>query len=136
MVENQPKMQETWVWSQGWEDPLEKEMATHSSILAWKISRTEKPGRLQSIGSQSQTRRVTNTHTRSLLIKFILPWAESILCLVGPIRFYPLTGSWAPRPAVDLFPGNRSRLSMGLMVKTFQSVKRNGSGERGWWTHL
>ena len=45
-------MQETRVQSLGWEDPLEKEMATHSSILAGKIPWTEKPGRLQSMGSQ------------------------------------------------------------------------------------
>ena len=43
---------ETLVQSLGWEDPLEKEMATHSSILAWKILWTEKPDRLQSMGSQ------------------------------------------------------------------------------------
>ena len=47
-----PAMQETWVQSLGWEDPLEKEMVTHSSTLAWKIPWTEKPGRLQSMGSQ------------------------------------------------------------------------------------
>ena len=47
-----PAMQETWVLSLGWEDPLEKEMATHSSILAWKIPCTEESGRLQSMGSQ------------------------------------------------------------------------------------
>ena len=47
-----PTMQETRVRSLGWEDPLEKEMATHSSTLAWKIPWTEKPGRLQSMGSQ------------------------------------------------------------------------------------
>ena len=52
MVENLPAMQETWVRSLGWEDPLEKEMATHSSILAWKIPWTEEPGGLQSIASQ------------------------------------------------------------------------------------
>ena len=45
-------MQDTWVQSLGREDPLEKEMATHCSILAWEISRTEEPGGLQSIGSQ------------------------------------------------------------------------------------
>ena len=48
-------MQETWDWSLGWEDPLEKEMATHSSILAGRISYTEEPGGLQSMGSQSRT---------------------------------------------------------------------------------
>ena len=47
-----PTMRETWVRSLGREDPLEKEMATHSSTLAWKIPWTEKPGRLQSMGSQ------------------------------------------------------------------------------------
>ena len=46
------KTQETQVWSLGWEDPLEKEMATHSSTLAWKIPWMEEPGRLQSMGSQ------------------------------------------------------------------------------------
>ena len=45
-------MQETWVWSLGEEDPLEKEMATHSSIVTWKIPRTEEPGGLQSMESQ------------------------------------------------------------------------------------
>ena len=47
-----PAMRETWVRSLDREDPLEKEMATHSSILAWKIPRTEEPGRLQSMGLQ------------------------------------------------------------------------------------
>ena len=45
-------MQETWVLFLGWEDPLEKEMAIHSSILAWEIPWTEEPGGLQSMGSQ------------------------------------------------------------------------------------
>ena len=52
MVKNVPAMQEGWVRSLGWEDPLEKGMATHSSTLAWKIPWTEKPSRLQSMGSQ------------------------------------------------------------------------------------
>ena len=52
MVKNPPAMWETWVQSLGWEDPLEKGMATHFTILAWKIPQTEKPGRLQSKGSQ------------------------------------------------------------------------------------
>ena len=47
-----PAMQETWVRSLGWEDPLEEEMATHSSILAWRIPWTEEPGGLQSTGLQ------------------------------------------------------------------------------------
>ena len=49
---NLPAMQETWVQFLGWEDPLEKEMATHSSILAWRTQSTEEPVRLQSMGLQ------------------------------------------------------------------------------------
>ena len=52
MVKCLPTMQEIWVQSLGWEDLLEKEMATHSSILAWKISWMEEPSRLQSMGLQ------------------------------------------------------------------------------------
>ena len=52
-VKRLPTLQETWVQSLGWEDLLEKEMATHSSILAWKIPWMEEPGRLQSMGSQT-----------------------------------------------------------------------------------
>ena len=51
-IKNLPAMQETQVRSQGWEDPLEKVMATHSSILAWRIPWTEEPGGLQSMESQ------------------------------------------------------------------------------------
>ena len=49
-----PAMQETWVWSLGWENPLKEEMATHSSIFAWRIPRTEEPEGLQSKGSQRE----------------------------------------------------------------------------------
>ena len=56
MVRCLPAVWETWVQSLGWEDPLEKEMATHCSILAWKIPWTEDPVGLQSMGSQSRTR--------------------------------------------------------------------------------
>ena len=53
LLKNLPAMQETWVQFLDWEDPLEKEMATHSSILAWRVPWTEEPGRLQSMGSQT-----------------------------------------------------------------------------------
>ena len=52
MVKNLPAMQETWVQSLSWENPLEKEMEAYSSILVWRIPRTEEPGGLQSMGSQ------------------------------------------------------------------------------------
>ena len=54
-VKHLPAMLETWVQFLGWEDPLEKEMATHSNTLVWKIPWTEEPGKLQSMGSQRVT---------------------------------------------------------------------------------
>ena len=56
MVKNLPAMKDTWVRSLGQEDPLEKEMATPSSLLAWRIPWTEKPGRLQSAAAKSLSR--------------------------------------------------------------------------------
>ena len=58
------------VWSLGWEDPLEKTMATHSSILAWRIPRTEKPGRLKSMGSQS----IGHDRAINTFISYINAW--------------------------------------------------------------
>ena len=66
MVKNPPAVQETWVRSLGWEDPLEKEMATHSSTLAWKIPWTEEPGRLQSMGSQRVRQDGAHMHTNNV----------------------------------------------------------------------
>ena len=60
-VRSRPSMQETRIQSLGWEEPLEKGMVTHSSILAWRISRTEEPGGLESLGLQESdtTERLT-----------------------------------------------------------------------------
>ena len=52
VVKSPPAMQESWVLSLGWEDPLEEVLTIHSSILAWRLPWTEEPGGLQSIGSQ------------------------------------------------------------------------------------
>ena len=72
MVKNLLAMQETWVWSLGWDDPLQKGMATYSSILAWRIPWPEEPGRLQSMGSQRVRHNwTTNTFTSCSL------WAAS-----------------------------------------------------------
>ena len=60
VVKNPPAMRETWVQSLGWENPLEKEMATHSSILAWEIPWTEEPGELQSMGSRKSWTQLSN----------------------------------------------------------------------------
>ena len=67
MIKRLPTMQKTQVRSLGWEDPLEKEMATHSSTLAWKIPWTGEPGRLQSMGSKRVRNGFTFTFT------FMLP---------------------------------------------------------------
>ena len=68
-----PPMQETWVWSLGGEYPLEKEMVTHASILAWRIPWMEKPGRLQSMGSQRVRHDwATSLHFLCLVTNFIL----------------------------------------------------------------
>ena len=68
MVKNLPAMWETWVQSLGWEDPLEEGMATHSSILAWRIPWTEEPGGLQSIGfKESDTTEQLNIHIHMIL---------------------------------------------------------------------
>ena len=63
-----PAMQETWVQSLGWEDPLGKEMATHSSILPWEIPWTEEPG--DHMGSQRVGHDLANEHTHT----HIMPW--------------------------------------------------------------
>ena len=68
-VKNLPAMWETWVQSLGCEDPLEEEMATHSSTLAWRFSWTGEPGGLQSVGSQSWTR-LSDFH--------FLDWAQGV----------------------------------------------------------
>ena len=73
MVKNLPAMQETWVQSLGQEDPLEKGMATHFSILVWKIPWAQEPGGLQSMGSHSQTRLILSLFTFRQLLRFIKP---------------------------------------------------------------
>ena len=72
-----PAMQETWVWSLGWDDSLEKEMATHSSTLAWKIPWMEEPGRLQPMGLQ----KVRHDSDFTKLIEFRMCW------LWGPVIY-------------------------------------------------
>ena len=71
-----PAMRETWVWSLGQEDRLQKGVATHSSILAWRIPWTEEPGGLQSMGLQSVRHdwvtKHTHTHTHPLMCSFVL----------------------------------------------------------------
>ena len=77
MVKNLPAMQETRVWPLGWEDPLEKGMATHSSTLAWRTPWTEGPDRLPSMGSQGVGHNwATNTNT--FLVAYWTPSDEGV----------------------------------------------------------
>ena len=81
MVKNPPSMQDTWVRSLSWEDPLQEGMATHSSILAWRISWTEEPGGLQSKGSQ----RVGHRHkwvTKHTYQHHLSSWLRVLICSI------------------------------------------------------
>ena len=80
MVENLPAMQETWVRSLGWEDSLKKGMATHSSILAWRIPWTEKPGQLQSMGCKESDMTEQPTHTDLGEHKEIIIKSKETIC--------------------------------------------------------
>ena len=77
MVKNLPTKQESGVRSLGREDPLEKEMATHSTILAWRIPWTEEPVGPQSVGSQSQTQ-LNNNQTKQQLEDFTLAIEQTL----------------------------------------------------------
>ena len=81
----QPAMQETWVQSLGCEDPLEKEMAIHFSILAWRISWTEEPGGLPSMGSQKES-----------------DTTEQIMCIIYTYNMYVMTYIPLPLFAVSV----------------------------------
>ena len=99
-VKNLPAMQTTWVWPLGWEDPLEKGMATHSSILAWRIPWTEEPGDLQSMESQrfrhNWLTKYAHTYIPTYIYKggggwnqpiwFLRPWVGHCVVLLGPMR--------------------------------------------------
>ena len=94
MVKNLPEMQETWVQPLGWEDPLEKGRATHSSILAWRIQWTEEPGGLQSLGLQ----RVGHD------------WVTNMVLIIMVInRFHPLFASKDPHDPLQINTGEKTR---------------------------
>ena len=98
MVKNMPANTGDRVQSLGWEDPLEKEMATHSSILAWRIPWTEEPGRLQSLGSQRVRHdRATNTHTHTyiyILLVLFLSKISNTLIIFDRLGLIIVTFNW------------------------------------------
>ena len=97
--------QETWIQSLGRQDPLEKGLATHPSILAWRIIWTEEPGGLQSMGSESQTRLSartrahTHTHTHTHISSLLGSLSESLRCPV----LYSCTTLWYYHLLKDFF---------------------------------
>ena len=88
MVKHLSTVRETWVQSLGWEDPLEKEMAIHSSTIAWRIPWTEEPGRLQSMGSQRVRIQLSDfTFTfHVILSKLASVSFNSLICKLGMIK--------------------------------------------------
>ena len=111
MVKNPPEIWETCVPSLGWEDPLEKEMATHSSILAWRIPWTEEPGRLQ-------VYKVTKSQTQVSDFTFHFTFLTSLLCF----QFFSQQGK-SPR-----FTVNTTSIFYFLPPLLFSGSGRQGSG--------
>ena len=111
LVKNLPVMQKTWAWSLEWEDPWEKEMATHSSILAWRIPWTAEPSGLQSMGLQQSdtTEPLSLSGNRNTVLCDILCMSE---CIIFPLaqRILTIFVPWAP-----LIPGD----AYGCFLKIF-----------------
>ena len=81
IVKKLPAIRKSWVQSLGWEDPLEEGMATHSSILAWRIPWTEEPGRLQSMGLQRVKHKSVTKH--NTISRWLLDVESYVICHVS-----------------------------------------------------
>ena len=120
-VKNLPAIWKTWVWSLGWKDPLEKGMATHNSILAWRMPWTGEPGGLRSMGSQRVRHDwVTNTFTLSC---FSLYWKLVPQRTLFPASFpngclffqIPKVREWGPYPFIPIL---LQEITLSLPSKT------------------
>ena len=136
-VKNQPAVQDTWVGSLGWEDPLEKGMAAHSSILAWEIPWTEAPGGLQLMGSQRVRQDwATFTHILCFYILSFLgvrlrEWLQSDGCWMADILCFLYEfpqGSLLSVVAASL----QSLMTVTSFEKTLMLGKIEGRRRRGW----
>ena len=127
VVKNLPAMQETQVWSPGGEDPLEKEMAAHSSILAWRIPWTEKPGGLQSKGSERVGRnRVTNALTFFHIFLKQQPCLQVPFCL--GYQYLAAAGSFPPSiPSLSKSPPTFIFASFPMLLTFLFKWKHNVS---------
>ena len=141
MVKHLSTMWKTWVQVLGWEDPLEKEMAIHSSTIAWKIPWTEEPGRLQSIGSQRvghdwvTSPKASNEDaflSRNFTFAFARLWHQSRATLysVHDLGCSGLPRWWEFIPPIH----KRSSHSHGIWVPFHRSllISLVGSGSRFW----
>ena len=119
-------MKETWVQSLGWEDPLENGMATHSSILAWRIPWTEEPGKLQFTGSQKvRCDWATFTHTQlpyNVVLVSAIQWSESAACIHIPP---PSWTSLPPNPHATPLGHHRAPSWAPCALENFLSVFLN-----------
>ena len=86
MVKNLPAMWETWIWSLGREDPLEKAMATHSIILAWRIPWTEEPGGLHFMGSQ-RVGQDWASNTFTFLFSLLIGWRNASMMNISQVIY-------------------------------------------------
>ena len=123
MVKNLPATQDARVWSLGGEDPLEKGMATHSSILAWRIPWTEEPAGLQTIGPQRVIHTHTHTHTESLLVDSLRSW-KFLVSHTCPASSWPAQSSshgfWVPKAAGQGKP--RGQALFKLLPMSYSTV--------------
>ena len=115
-------MQETQVWPQGQEHPLEKEMVTHSCILAWEIPWTEEPGRLQSMGSQKSQRVLSNWTTTRRHIINKLPKVEDKERILKEIK----------RKANHHMKENPHKTIGGFLKRNFACLERLGWHSNCW----
>ena len=104
-VKRLPTMRETRVWSLGGEDPLEKEMETHSSILAWKIPWTEEPSRLQAMGSQRVRHDWVTSYSLTEILKFNIQKTKIVAS--GPITSWEIDGETVETVADFIFLGSK-----------------------------
>ena len=121
-VKRLPTMRETQVWSLGQEDPLKKEMATHSTTLAWKIPWTEKPGRLQSMGSQRvghDWATSLNTHLmpQPVVVKKLnssVKYLQDLVELTPKKDVLFITGNWNEKVGSQETPGVTGKFGLGV----------------------
>ena len=127
-----PEMWETWVWYLGQEDPLEKEMTTHSSILAWRTPRTEEPGGLLSTGSkESNTTERLHFHFIFVFNSVLVYWASQVAQLYRvylPVQETQETRVWSL--------GQEDPLKEEMATQLQNSCQKNPRGPGTWWTTI